>query len=43
MKEFRAGGKKALKRAGRHGRKAELTEVDREYGFSYFSYFSCFV
>src|SRR6266852_3999260 len=29
MKEFRAGGKKALKKAGRAGRKPELTEADR--------------
>ncbi len=31
MKEFRAGGKKALNKAGRAGRKAELTEADREW------------
>ena len=30
MDEFRAGGQKALQKAGRAGRKPELTEADRE-------------
>jgi transposase len=30
MDEFRDGGRKALKKAGRAGRKPELTEADRE-------------
>jgi hypothetical protein len=34
--QFRTGGKKALKKAGRAGRKPELTEEDRD------GYLSCY-